>query len=107
LFVAHNFEHMQREETDHNAVLWSAYSDAELIGIENALKASIPPEDMAIFARWMLCANDHAFRVMMLGGVRAHAPAPVFDMLLGLARAHLSNRDWRKVAQALELPLAA
>lgn len=107
LFVAHNFEHMQIEEMDHNAVLWSAYSDAELMQIEAELKASIPPQDMAIFARWLLGANDHAFRVAMLSGVRVHAPAPVFEMLLGLARAHLSERDWRKVANALELSLAA
>lgn len=107
LFVAHNFEHMHSEETHHNAVLWSAYSDAELIDIENILKASIPPQDMAITARWMLTANDHAFRVTMLSGVRAHAPAEVFEIFLGIARANLSERDWRKVTQALELPLAA
>jgi len=107
LFVAHNFEHMHGEEIEHNAVLWSAYSDAELIDIENTLKASIPPQDMAITARWMLTANDHAFRVAMLSGVRAQAPAEVFEMLLGIARANLSERDWGKVSQALELQLAA
>ena len=107
LFVAHNFEHMQREEAEHNAVLWSAYTDAELIEIENTLKASILPQDMAIFARWMLVANDHAFRVAMLSGVRAHAPREVFEMLLGLAHAHLSARDWQKLAKTLELPIAA
>ena len=107
LFVAHNFEHMQREEVEHNAVLWSVYSDVELIEIENTLKASIPPQEMAIIARWMLCANDHAFRVAMLSGVRAHAPREVFEMLLGLAHAHLSARDWQKLAKTLELPIAA
>ena len=39
LFVAHNFEHMQREEIEHNAVLWSAYSDAELIAIRGGVKS--------------------------------------------------------------------
>ena len=107
LFVAHNFEHMQREESDHNAVLWAAYSDAELMAIEAELKASIPPQEMAVVARWMLAANDHAFRVAMLSGVRAQAPSPVFDMLLGIASAHLCARDWQKLARALQLPLAA
>ena len=107
LFVAHNFVHMHSEEIEHNAVLWSAYSDAELIDIENTLKASIPPQDMALTARWMLTANDHAFRVAMLSEVRTHAPAEVFEMLLSIARANLSERDWQKVSQALELQLAA
>ena len=31
-FVAENFEHMLIEETHHNATLWEAYTDAELIG---------------------------------------------------------------------------
>ncbi len=107
LFVAHNFEHMQREESDHNAVLWSVYNDAELIELEAALKASIPPQEMAIIARWMLTANDHAFRVAMLSGARAHAPAPVFDMLLAIAKSNLCEGGWRKLANALELPVAA
>lgn len=107
LFVASNFEHMQREESDHNKVLWSAYSDAELNQVEAELKASIPPRDMAIIMRWLLCANDHAFRVVTLSGMREHAPSAVFEMTLGLARAHLSERDWQKVACALELSQAA
>lgn len=107
VFIGHNFEHMEHEESDHNAVLWSAYSDAELIEIESALKASIPPQDMAIIAPWMLRANDHAFRMIMLSEVRAHAPAEVFEMLLGLAQAHLSERDWQKLAHSLELAVAA
>ena len=51
LFMAHNFEHMNEEETAHNAVLWAHYTDAELVGIHDALVASIPPHEMLQFAR--------------------------------------------------------
>lgn len=107
LFVAENFEHMQREETDNNAVLWSAYTDDELVAIENELKASIAPAEMMIIARWMLANNDHAFRVGMLSDVRAHAPREVFEGLLAVAQTNLSARDWNKLADALALSLAA
>jgi hypothetical protein len=107
LFVAENFEHMQREEVDNNAILWSAYTDDELIAIENELKASIPPADMMLIARWMLVDNEHGFRVKMLEGVRASAPREVFEGLLGIARSNLATRDWLKLAGALELPQAA
>jgi hypothetical protein len=107
LFVAENFEHMQREETDHNAILWSAYTDAELLAIEEELKASIPPAEMMLIARWMLASNDHDFRVRMLEGVRANAPREVFEGLLGIARSNLATRDWNKLAAALALPQAA
>lgn len=107
LFVAENFEHMQREEVDNNAILWSAYTDDELITIENELKASIPSAEMMLIARWMLVNNAHGFRVKMLEDVRANAPREVFEGLLGIARSNLATRDWQKLAGALELPQAA
>lgn len=107
LFVAENFEHMQREEADNNAILWSAYSDAELMAIEDELRASIPPAEMMLLSRWMLAHNDHAFRVRMLSEVREHAPREVFEGLLAVAQTNLAARDWRKLATALALPLAA
>ncbi|HEV8693154.1 MAG TPA: hemerythrin domain-containing protein [Lysobacter sp.] len=51
LFIAENFQHMHIEETAHNAVLWSRYTDAELAGIHNALVASIPPQPPLLFLR--------------------------------------------------------
>lgn len=107
LFVAENFEHMQREEREHNAILWSAYTDAELMAIEAALVASIPPAEMMVIARWLLANNDHSYRVNMLGGMRAHAPREMFEGLLAIAQSNLAARDWRKLADALALPVAA
>jgi hypothetical protein len=107
LFVAENFEHMQREEIDHNAILWSAYTDAELHAIEAELVASIPPAQMMVIARWLLANNDHAYRVNMLSGLRAHAPRPVFEGVLAVAQTNLTERDWRKLASALQLAEAA
>ena len=46
LFMAHNFEHMNEEETAHNRVLWQHYTDEELVRIHDALVASIPPQEM-------------------------------------------------------------
>lgn len=107
LFVAENFEHMQREEIDNNAILWSAYTDDELFAIENELKASIPPAEMMLIARWMLTNNEHGFRVQMLAGIRAVAPREVFEGILAIARTNLATRDWQKLAGALALPQAA
>lgn len=106
-FVAENLIHMEIEEREHNVALWSAYTDAELQAIEGELVASIPPAEMAVLARWMLAHNQHGFRVAMLGGLRAHAPAEVFEGMLGVARACLGERDWHKLSTALELPQAA
>lgn len=106
LFVAENFVHMNHEETVHNPALWTAHTDEELAGIEAELVASIPPEAMALVAPWMLRNLCHQERVALLGGMRGNAPAEAFEGMLGLAASELPARDWAKLAQAMDVPLA-
>jgi len=101
LFVAENLEHMHVEETANNAVLWAHYADDELAAIEHALVASIPPDKMASFLRWMIPALNHAERVTLLRGIAQGAPAEVVEGVLGIARARLSARDWARLESAL------
>ncbi len=107
LFIADNFEHMHIEDTEHNAVLWADFSDAELQEIEGAIVASIAPADAAVVFRWMLPYIDHAARVDMLGGIRQGAPREVFEGVLAIAQAHLDARDWQKLSAALQIAQAA
>ena len=104
LFVAENFQHMHMEETAHNAVLWARYTDAELVGIHDALVASIAPADMMYTVRWMVPAMNPAERAGMLGGMQAHAPAPAFAAALDVVRPHLTQSEWAKLSRALGLP---
>ncbi len=102
-FVAHNFDHMEEEETAHNAVLWATHSDDELRALEHTIVARHSPEEMSLALRWMLPHMNPAERAAMLGGMRANAPAPVFEGALGLLRPLLGGRDWRKLSTALGL----
>jgi hypothetical protein len=103
LFIADNFQHMHVEETAHNAVLWARYTDAELLGIHNALVASIPPAEMMFTARWLVPFMNPAERAAMLGDMRLHAPAPAFDAVLATVRPHMSDTEWEKLARSLEI----
>ncbi|NML42986.1 hypothetical protein HHL11_04430 [Ramlibacter sp. G-1-2-2] len=103
LFVADNFQHMNVEETAHNAVLWARYTDAELVALHDRLVASIPPQEMMVAMRWMVPFMHPAERAGMLGDVRAKAPAPAFQAVLDTVRLHLTKGEWAK----LELALAA
>src|SRR5690606_37191384 len=107
LFVAENLEHMHFEETHNMAVLWSACSDDEIMAIEHAIVAALPPAMMMKFARWMLLGMSHPDRVGMLAAMRETAPAEAFEAVRTLARAHLEARDWRKLAAALDLTVQA
>ena len=102
-FVAENFEHMQHEETAHNAVLWATHGDDELRALEQRILSAIPPAELSFALRWMLPHLTPAERAEMLGGMRASAPVEVFQGVLGMIRPLLGGRDWRKLAVALGL----
>jgi hypothetical protein len=104
LFIAENFQHMHVEETAHNAVLWSRYTDAELADIHAALVASIPPQEMMYVVRWLVPFMNPAERIAMMADMRAHAPAPAFAAALDTVRPHLSDREWSKLTSGLGLP---
>lgn len=102
-FVAENFEHMQREESLHNAVLWAHYDDGELHALEQRIVDSLAPDEAALSMRWMLPHMTPAERAALLGGMRQGAPAEAFDQVLSLIRPLLGGRDWRKLSLALSL----
>lgn len=104
LFMADNLEHMHYEETEHNAVLWAHYTDAELMALHDELVASIAPDEMMEVMFWMLPALNATERALMLGDMRQKAPAPAFKAVMDLARARLSANDWAALTRELHLP---
>jgi hypothetical protein len=105
LFVADNLQHMHVEETAHNAVLWAAYSDAEIMAIEQAIVASIPPADMAEVLHWFFPALNAPERAGMLAGMRQGMPPEAFVGVLGIAAATLSAVDHAKLLRDLQRPV--
>lgn len=101
LFVGENLVHMRAEEVDHNRVLWDACTDAELVALENDIKAHHPPAAMTRALRWMLPAVTPAERAALVAGVRAAAPAAVYGGVLALARAHVDAAGLAKLEAAL------
>jgi hypothetical protein len=104
LFVADNFQHMNVEETQNNAVLWANYSDDELMALHHRIVASLPPEENLLVMRWMIPASTPAERAQVLGGMRAGAPAEAFAAVLDAVRPHLDDHAWDQLARALGVP---
>jgi hypothetical protein len=101
VFVAENFEHMHHEETQHNALLWAAYDDAELLAVHERLVASIPADEMARTVRWLVPAMSPAERAAMLAPMQQQMPPEAMRALLDGVRPHLGDAGWRKLAHAL------
>ncbi len=100
VFVADNLAHMEAEESLNNQVLWSAYTDAEIAGIEAALVGSLPPGQAMQGLRWMLPAAAPAEREAMLARMPSSPPA-AREAALAVARAHLAERDYARLEGAL------
>lgn len=112
-FIADNLAHMRLEETVNNTMLWAHYSDAELFAIEQALVASIPPQELLPTLAGIVAAVPPHERVLLLDGIRGSAPLPVFEALLDAALRALAAADQAKLLQGLRIerphaaPLAA
>jgi len=100
-FIGENLVHMHEEETTHNGELWTAYTDAELVELENSIKARHTPDEMKFVLRWMLPAMSPAERGAMLRAVRGSAPPPVYEGIVALAKAHVDLAGFRKLESAL------
>ncbi|HEX2534211.1 MAG TPA: hemerythrin domain-containing protein [Chitinophagaceae bacterium] len=88
-FLVFNLEHMGREETVLNAVLWNYYTDAEIQQLNARVQASLPETEKAAAARWMMRGINKTEATRWLTTVRQQAPAPVFEQLLRLSETEL------------------
>lgn len=102
LFVGENLAHMHVEETQHNQLLWSCYSDDELRALEGAIVASLPPAENLCVLRWMIPAMTPDERAALLGGLQMAVPAPVFEAVLQAIQPHLTPQEWTRLMRALE-----
>jgi hypothetical protein len=100
-FVGENFVHMHYEETVHNQALWDAYTDEEIVALENTIKAHHTPEEMTFVLRWMLPAMTPAERAGLVTTMRKVAPPPVVDSVVALAKAHVDAGGFDKLKLAL------
>ncbi len=74
-----------------------------VIELHKAIVGSIPPEEMALSLSLMLPAMNVDDRTELLGGMRAEAPAPVFEGVWNLAASVLDRADLAAVATRLGL----
>lgn len=102
LFVADNLQHMHVEQTAHNAVLWAAYSDEQLMAIEQQIVASIPPQAMAELLGWFMPALNAPERAGMLRDMRQGMPPEAFAGVLAIAERTLAPAEHAKLRRDLQ-----
>ena len=77
-----------------------------VLAMHQAIVGSIPPEQMAASLAIMLPSMDVDDRAELLGGMRAGAPAEVFEGVWALAGSVLAPKDHQALAIRLDLSCA-
>jgi len=101
LYAAEDFLHMHAEETENNALLWAHCSDEELKGIHHAIVASVTPQLMTEYLRWMAPAMTPSERADFLSEMRGGVPSEVFAGVLQFVRSVIGEREWSKLFAAM------
>jgi hypothetical protein len=106
-YHAAQLSHMADEEELAQPALWRAYGDETLRQVQDQIVASIPPEKMAPAMAAVLPALNPVERAGMLGGIQAHAPAPAFQAILGVASRALDPASFARLQRDLSQSRAA
>jgi hypothetical protein len=100
-FVSTYLDHQDVEERVVMPALEAALGVDAMVAMHGAIVGSIPPPEMAKSLALMLPAMNVDDRTDMLAGMRATAPAEVFEGVWSLAGSVLDPRDLAAVARRL------
>ena len=103
LFVAENFIHMRIEETHNAQLLWKHFSDEEIHAIEQKIVSSLSPEENLLGLLMVLPNITHSERILFLQGFRQAVSTEIFGATVSVLKPLLSNKDWRKLNQGLNV----
>lgn len=101
-FLAFNVEHMKKEETIVNGVLWRHYTDEQLLQKVQEISAAIPPQENRHFVYWMLKGMGTHEIIDWYNGIKVSAPPPVFEFFCNLAEEALPTAQWNRVQEAMQ-----
>jgi hypothetical protein len=96
-FMIFNLQHMAKEEILLNQALWQHYTDQQILGIQQRLLDTIPPQEMALSGKWMFRGINDMEATYWLTGVRNTAPEFVFQSLAQLGAKELPADRWSKI----------
>lgn len=101
-FTAFNLQHMNKEETIINSLLWKHYTDEQILSVQHEIVSSIPPDKNEWYSRWMIKGINDVELFRWLQAVQKMAPAPVFNGLCAMAGQELPEERWKAIRDQLE-----
>ena len=96
LLVAY-LAHMNREETELTPFMQQHLTDAEMLGMQGKIIASLPPDRLFAILGWMLPSLNVTELSRLLASVRPNAPPPFFRAVTDLCAARVDPSRWQNV----------
>jgi hypothetical protein len=100
-FMIFSLEHMAKEETVLNKILWRYYSDAELEAISYEVVASLSPTELELSSAWLMRGLSTTEICTWLKSVEKNAAHMLFMQLFNLAEKELPAQRFRHVQENL------
>jgi len=96
-FMVFNLQHMAKEESKLNQLLWKHFSDDQLKSITQSIITNLNPEKMARFSVWMMRGLSNNEIISWLKEIKNNAPEFVFNSMISLAEKELTEERWNNV----------
>jgi hemerythrin-like domain-containing protein len=100
-FMIFNLEHMSKEETILNKILWRYYSDADILDIQRNIVSNLSPWSAKTGSQWMMRGLNNTEIVNWLRAVENVAPQNIFQDLFATAERELPEHRLRKVLETI------
>lgn len=101
-FMTFNLQHMAKEESLLNKILWQYYADDEIRGISVQIVQSTPPYLQDFYSTWMLRGINNTEATRWMKTLRIAMPEIVFQTIYTKAKQELSPVRFRKLAASLK-----
>lgn len=98
-FMIFNLQHMAKEETTLNTLLWRYFSDDQLKGITQQIVAQVPPDAMTQYSKWMIKGMNNQEIIDWLKEIKNNAPGFVFNSMMELAEKELAANRWATIQE--------
>jgi len=101
-FHGRYLEHTAEEERVTQLQLWQYFTDEELAAHRGKIMAKNPPETLLTWFRFVIPAQSHNERVVLLTGFKKMAPAPFYKQGMDVIKNVLSTNEFEDLNKALE-----
>ena len=96
-FTAAVLQHMNKEETVINELLWSNYTDSQLVAMEVEMMKQSTPDDCTWYTGKILKGLSNPEIVVWINGIAEHASSNIIEKLISTTRRVLPIDRWQMI----------